>query len=119
MFKLFRAGPGQGDGLASAERLQNSSYFIIKLFRAGPGQGLTSTECLQLPQSLFVEPFRAGPGQGLTSTECLQLPQSLFVEPFRAGPGKGDGLATAERLQSSSKFCINFSDQALAKVMDW
>jgi hypothetical protein len=54
MFKLFRAGPGQGDGLASAERLQSSSKLFVELLRAGPGQGdgLASAERLQLPQSI-------------------------------------------------------------------
>ncbi len=37
MFKLFRAGPGQGDGLASAERLQLPGLRVGRALRFGGG----------------------------------------------------------------------------------
>ncbi len=83
MFKLFRAGPGQRDGLANAERLQSSSKFIFELFRAGPGQGdgLASAERLQISSKFMFKLFRAALAKvmGWKVLSASKVPQSLHV----------------------------------------
>jgi hypothetical protein len=47
---------------------------------------------------------------------AYKVPQSLFLT-FPCRPGQGDGLASASKVLQS--LCLNFSVQALAKVMGW